>query len=141
MTTSTNEQPQAERQIVLSRSAGQAIVEFALTLPVLVLCVFGTLDLGRAVYAQFTLANAVREGARQAIIETVSDGAVVGAVVAKAASLGLQAGDVAISGSRNIAGSAVTVSASWIFRPVTPIISNIAGASLVLSAQTSMTVE
>ena len=127
------------KHFAASRSAGQAIVEFALTLPVLVLCVFGTLDLGRAVYAQFTLAYAVREGARQAIIETVSNGAVAGTVVAKALNLGLQAGDVTIGGRS--AGSPVIVSATWVFRPITPVVSNIVGASIVLSAQTSMTVE
>jgi len=119
---------------------GQAIVEMALVLPVLLLCLFGTLDLGRAVYAQFTLANAVREGARRAIIETVPNSEVIQAVVTQAMGVGLVGTDVAIAGSRT-AGSPVTVSASCSFELVTPIISDLVGSSLRLQAQTSMIVE
>lgn len=45
---------------------GQALVEFALVLPLLLLIVFGVLDLGRAFYVSVVLANAAREGARYA---------------------------------------------------------------------------
>jgi Flp pilus assembly protein TadG len=44
------------------RSRGQALVEFALVLPLFLLLIFGLIDLGRAVYAQ----NAISEGAREA---------------------------------------------------------------------------
>lgn len=43
---------------------GQAMVEFALILPIFLLVVFGTLDLGRIVFLKTELENAVREGAR-----------------------------------------------------------------------------
>jgi Flp pilus assembly protein TadG len=43
---------------------GQGLVEFALLLPILVLIIFGVLDLGRAFFAQIALANAARVGAR-----------------------------------------------------------------------------
>ena len=43
---------------------GQGLVEFALLLPILVLIIFGVLDLGRAFFAQVALANAARVGAR-----------------------------------------------------------------------------
>ena len=46
---------------------GQSLVEFALVLPLLVLIVFGVLDLGRAFYALITITNAAREGARYGI--------------------------------------------------------------------------
>ena len=45
-------------------TAGQAMVEFALILPLLVLIAFGILDLGRVFYTYEALANATREGAR-----------------------------------------------------------------------------
>jgi Flp pilus assembly protein TadG len=52
---------------------GQAIVEFALLVPVLILLVFGIVDLGRAVYAMNAVGNAAREGTRTAIVnQTVS---------------------------------------------------------------------
>lgn len=43
---------------------GQGLLEFALLLPVLILVVFGVLDLGRAFFAQIAITNAARVGAR-----------------------------------------------------------------------------
>jgi Flp pilus assembly protein TadG len=40
------------------------MIEFALILPILLLIVFGTLDIGRIVFLKAQLENAVREGAR-----------------------------------------------------------------------------
>jgi len=45
-------------------SKGQGLVEFALLLPILVLIVFGVLELGRAFFAFIAISNAAREGAR-----------------------------------------------------------------------------
>ena len=60
---------------MLSRSArlrradeGQSLVEFALILPVILLTVFGIIDLARAVWEENTLAYAAREGTRYAIV-------------------------------------------------------------------------
>jgi len=46
------------------KEEGQGLVEFALILMVLVLVVFGVLDLGRAFHSLITITNASREGAR-----------------------------------------------------------------------------
>jgi Flp pilus assembly protein TadG len=54
-----------------ARETGQALVEFALVLPVFLLIVFGVFDLGRAVYAYNTVANAAREGARVAAVNQI----------------------------------------------------------------------
>ncbi len=47
---------------------GQALVEFALVLPILLLLLVAIFDLGRAAFAYNTLTNAAREGARIAIV-------------------------------------------------------------------------
>ena len=44
------------------RDRGQALVEFGLVLPILLLLIFGLVDLGRAVYAQNALSEAARDG-------------------------------------------------------------------------------
>jgi hypothetical protein len=49
-------------------SRGQELVEFAIVLPLLLLIVFGVLDLGRLFHALITITNAAREGARYAMI-------------------------------------------------------------------------
>lgn len=46
-----------------STRRGQSFVEFALLLPVLLVLVLGTVDLGRAYFASVSLENAVKEGA------------------------------------------------------------------------------
>jgi Flp pilus assembly protein TadG len=50
------------------RSKGQELAEFAIVLPLLLLIVFGVLDLGRLFHALITITNAAREGARYAMI-------------------------------------------------------------------------
>ncbi len=47
-----------------SRQKGQDLVEFALVLPILLLIMFGVLDLGRLFHAAITITNAARVGAR-----------------------------------------------------------------------------
>jgi Flp pilus assembly protein TadG len=50
------------------RDRGQALVEMALMLPVLVLLLVGIFDLGRAVWLSNSLAMAVREGTRYGVV-------------------------------------------------------------------------
>jgi len=47
---------------------GQALLEFALVLPIFILLLVAIFDLGRAAFAYNTLTNAAREGARIAIV-------------------------------------------------------------------------
>jgi Flp pilus assembly protein TadG len=48
----------------LSRECGQSLLEFAITLPLLLLLAVGTIEFGRAFYQYNTLSKAVREAAR-----------------------------------------------------------------------------
>jgi Flp pilus assembly protein TadG len=50
-----------------ARSRGTSVVEFALSLPVLILLFGGLLDLGRGYYFVITVTDAAREGARTLI--------------------------------------------------------------------------
>jgi len=45
---------------------GQALVEFALILPIFAMMIFGVIEFGRAFYTMHMLSNAAREGARTA---------------------------------------------------------------------------
>ncbi|HEY7023661.1 MAG TPA: TadE family protein [Candidatus Limnocylindrales bacterium] len=55
------------RRLGSSRSPGQAIVEFALVVPVFLMIFFGTVDFGMAFNASLTISNAAREGARTGV--------------------------------------------------------------------------
>jgi Flp pilus assembly protein TadG len=50
------------------REEGQALFEFALVIPLVLLLFMGILDLGRGAYAQNAVSNAAREGMRTAIV-------------------------------------------------------------------------
>ena len=47
---------------------GQALVEFALIIPIFLLVVVGIFDGGRAIYTYNAMSNAVNEGLREAIV-------------------------------------------------------------------------
>jgi Flp pilus assembly protein TadG len=51
------------------RGRGQALVEFAIVLPVFFLVVAGMFDFGLGIYSDLTLVNAAREGARLGVID------------------------------------------------------------------------
>lgn len=51
-----------------ARQRSQAIVEFALVAPLLLILIFGVIDFGRIIYIYVTLNQAVNEGARAAIV-------------------------------------------------------------------------
>lgn len=50
------------------RSKGQALVEFALIVPIVLVIAIATLDMGRVVWAMDSVSNAAREGARLAVV-------------------------------------------------------------------------
>lgn len=56
-----------------SRSRGQSLVEFALVFPIIILLIAGFFEIGRAVYAYNTIANAARQGARVATVDQVAN--------------------------------------------------------------------
>jgi Flp pilus assembly protein TadG len=54
---------------VAPRRRGAAVVELAITAPLLFLLVFGMIDVGRAVMVQNLITNAARDGARSAVLD------------------------------------------------------------------------
>ena len=54
------------------KSKGQALVELALALALLIPLIFGVFEFGRAMYIKNTLLNAAREGVRQASTSPVT---------------------------------------------------------------------
>ena len=55
------------------RGNGQSLVEFALVIPIIVLLIAAFVEIGRAVFAYNTIANAAREGARVAAVNQLED--------------------------------------------------------------------
>ena len=60
--------PMMARTTQLRNTRGQALVEFALLLPLVMLILIGIVEFGRAWQAKQTLTDAAREGARLAVV-------------------------------------------------------------------------
>lgn len=109
---------------------GQSLVEFALTVPILLLLLVGVIDVGRGFQAYVSLGNAVREAARDAAVHgadssapwgpTANDANVTTAVRGRIA--GIRTQDVAVTsswpGGSNAQAQEVTVSATYTFQPI-----------------------
>ena len=140
---------------------GQALVELALVLPVFLLLAMGTVDLGRGVIYHNLLSNVAREGARMGILHSSTYATICNQVITQAFLPNLSPTPVTCTasgspdavthdgsltvtvhkGTPGSTGDPDLVTLSYSFRPITPLIGNIVGNSLSLSASSSMYVE
>ena len=120
---------------------GQALVEFALVMPIFILLLVAIFDLGRAVFAFNTLTNAAREGARMAIVNQYQP-SIIARAKQQTAIVELNDPSVTVSfyqvnadGTPNTStpcalsqiavGCMATVSFEATYQPITPLIGNI----------------
>mgnify|MGYP001819015078 FL=1 len=89
------------------RGRGQALVEFAIVLPVFFLVVAGMFDLGLGVYSDLTLVNAAREGARLGVIDPGNTSAVESRVRAMSTNLDDSKLSVSVTCEREVSGTFV----------------------------------
>ena len=132
---------------------GQALVEFALVLPLLLLFIFGVIDAGRLIFTYNTVANSARSAARVAIVNQSTAGTNTcdttsptawpvgcGVVAGLALSLDPSAVDVTYRNPTDTAacttleiGCIAVVEVTGHFQPLTPIIGQFLGAMDVSS--------
>jgi hypothetical protein len=125
----------------LSGSRGQSAVELALLLPILLLILLGIAEGGQILSAALIVEHAAREGARLGI--TGADDAMIVDCVCSAASTldqGRLAVDVSPAGERD-RGTMLTVTVNYSYLVVAPLISQLVGGEVPLSATLSMRVE
>jgi hypothetical protein len=119
------------------RRSGLSIVETALAIPLLLLLVFGTVDLGRVLFGHLTLQHAVREAGRFAVTGRVLAGtngahprldSVIQTATFWAEPFPLTSGDVLVSsrgggtGSAGGPGDLVTITIRYPIHFLTPMI-------------------
>jgi Flp pilus assembly protein TadG len=117
------------------RSRGQALVEFALVLPIFILVLVGLFDAGRAVYAHNTVANSARAAARVAIVNQSPD-VIRDRAVEMGVALGLTSSDVTLvpCGSME-AGCMYRVTVAWDYQPITPLIGDVFNPTISSTAE------
>ena len=121
---------------------GQAMVELALVLPVLLLLLLGIAQFGLIFSSQLTLQNAVREGARIGAVGG-DDAAIDNAVLNAASTLDPNKLSVTVSPDQTgrVQGAQVVVSADYQLDLIVPIISELVGPQLNLHSAVTMRVE
>lgn len=122
---------------------GQATVEMAFSLIVLILILFGITDFGRIFHAHLTLEHASREAARLASVGEDNSGIIARA---KEASAGLDDSKLQIvidpsDSSQRTRGTTVTVSMAYQIDFLTPVIGQFFSEPLTLENQAVMRVE
>lgn len=139
---------------------GQALVEFALVFPILMLLIFGVVDAGRLIFTYNTIANSARSGARVAIVNQSTSGTATcdttlatawpaGCAMSTGVGITITAADVAVDyrdptdtaacASPSI-GCLAVVTVTGRFQPLTPVIAQIIGA-LTLTSTTKIPIE
>jgi Flp pilus assembly protein TadG len=129
-----------------SSERGQAIVETALVLPVLVLIVFGSLEFGRVVNAWSIVTQASREGARMGAVNCARDplcGTQVDTAITNAL-VGLDAGSATVNYTvaPYASGDRFRVQIDYPVTIVTPLIGAFfGGGTVTVHGDTSMRLE
>ncbi len=127
---------------LLRREQAQSLVELALLLPVLLLLVLGTLEIGRSFRTYITLNNATREGARWLTTHPSDSAGARTLVTTEAARVGLSASQLTITitpvKSQYQAGDSVTVKVICVYPLLFGALTNI--ATLSFNTQVTMKV-
>jgi Flp pilus assembly protein TadG len=133
------------------RGRGQALVEFALVIPVFLLVLSGILDFGFALFSRMSVINAAREGAHAGSLEikhALIPGDVVASAQAQALAGGLtlpaptvtciHAGAKLASCSTAVGGDSVLVEASYPYKSFFPLLF---GTQFNLASSVQMVIE
>jgi Flp pilus assembly protein TadG len=116
-------------------SRGQDLIEYAITLPIFLVLVFGFIDLWRAAYYFSALQNGAREGARYAIVHPGNNTGIETMVRGKL--IGLDQDDITVL-TTVWTDETVKVTVQFSFTPVTPIIGSVFPGG-VISMESSST--
>jgi Flp pilus assembly protein TadG len=118
----------------IKSEAGQAIIEFALTISMTLLLIFGMIEFSRAIYTSSVIQSAAQHGARTGIInasQSVIEAAVKGRMVGLDTSQPLT---ITFSSTAGI----VQVDVTYNFEFVAPMVTLITGDSIPMHASASM---
>lgn len=126
----------------LENQKGQALVEFAIILPILLMLVMGILQFGMMLNSYLTIENAAREGARAGIIGS-SDVEIQNLIIDTSPSLDPKNLTVSITPTETNrkSGDTLIVKVTYNYNLIVPIISSLFNDVVVLNGQTSMRVE
>jgi hypothetical protein len=136
----------------LQHARGQGLVEFALVIPIVLLLMVVFIDLGRAIYMQSALSNAVREGARYAIVHKET-GSYVNDIkgIVRHYSVALNPSAITFTpdphradclgivvGAGETPPLCIFIKATYLYDPITPGLKSLVGGTIPLQVETQM---
>jgi Flp pilus assembly protein TadG len=127
---------------LLKNQKGQALVEFAVILPLLLLLIMGIIEFGLMLNSYLTVRNVSREGARAGIVGS-TNAEIENTIISTSPNLEESKLTINITpaeGSRK-SGDTLTVQLTYKYELIVPIISSLLGNEIDLKAQTSMRIE
>lgn len=127
---------------VLKNHKGQAMVEFALILPILLLLVMGIAEFGMMFNAYLSVQNATREGARIGIVGA-TDEEMEERILSTSPSLREERMAITIEPNSNTrtSGETLRVLVDYDYQMTVPFIGILFGGSVNLSGESSMRIE
>lgn len=126
----------------LKDEKGQALLELALMLPLLIILSFGVLETGRVIHTYLVVNHAAREGAREASLRA-ADQEITTKVISMLQLQDVNAAEIAISPTetQRQPGESVTVQVYYPLVIYSPVISNILPNPFAIQSQTTMRIE
>lgn len=124
--------------------SGQALVEMAIILPILLILLFGIIEYGRGFAAYLAVATASREGARIATVGG-TDSEINSAVTQRTSAMRLDSAKLTISitptSCSRTRGASVTVEVTYLVPMYDPIFTTLVGDNMSVKGKTVMRVE
>jgi Flp pilus assembly protein TadG len=120
---------------------GQALIEFAMALPLILIFWLFLLDFGRITYYLSVLNNAAREAARYGIVHSTDSAGITNVVYDMA--FGIDSADLSVTVSTTEEGTVVVVGIEYQYVPVTPLVASLLGDEdgIPVNTQASMSIE
>lgn len=121
---------------------GQAMVEMALVLPVLILIVFGIVEFGRVFNSYLVVTNAAREAARLGVVGA-TDTEIVNRVKDASGTLEVDklTWNITPSSALRVRGASLKVEVTYPVKIYAPLIGSLIGDPYLVTAQSVMRVE
>jgi Flp pilus assembly protein TadG len=122
---------------------GQSILEFAITIPLLLLLLVGIFDFGRATFYYSSITNSAREGARYGIINPDNMNGIQQRVREYSFGIDPDPSVLVIQIQKDSIANTITVSVSYTFVPATPLIAPFLSGNdgIVFQTETTMQIE
>ncbi|HLD93104.1 MAG TPA: TadE family protein [Anaerolineales bacterium] len=120
---------------------GQALIEFAMALPLILIFWMFLFDFGRITYYLSVLNNAAREAARYGIVNSTNVAGITNVVYDMA--IGIDSSDLFVTVSTIEEGTVIVVGIDYQYVPVTPLVASLlgGGGGIPVNTQASMLIE